>query len=140
MKLKSLTYTSRARLDLNARDLADIHQTARRLNALDGITGLLIFNGTRFLQIIEGSEAAINSLVERLRADDRHSAFEIRDERSIEDRSFPDWSMELVTVSAGYFEAREQIDEVLPAGLSPAIGAIIHDMAQQIAAPIAMPD
>ena len=31
--------------------------------------------------------------------------------------------MELVTVSAGYFEAREQIHEVLTAGLSPAIGA-----------------
>jgi len=67
LQLKTLTYTSRARLDLSAQDLADIHESARHLNALDGITGLLVFDGTRFLQIIEGSEEAIDDLVERLR-------------------------------------------------------------------------
>ena len=55
MDLKSLTYTSFARLDLTAEDLVAIHRTARELNALDGVTGLLIYNGTNFLQIIEGS-------------------------------------------------------------------------------------
>jgi hypothetical protein len=54
MSLKSLTYTSLARLDLEAGDLEAIQRTAREVNALEGITGLLIFNGTHFLQIIEG--------------------------------------------------------------------------------------
>ena len=63
MKLTSLTYTSLARLDLQTTDLEDIHRTAREQNALDGITGLLVFNGTHFLQIIEGSESAIEELV-----------------------------------------------------------------------------
>lgn len=65
MRLKTLTYTSRARLDFTPGDLAAIQQTARHLNALDGITGLLIFDGVRFLQIVEGSEEAIADLVER---------------------------------------------------------------------------
>ena len=51
MALKSTTYTSLARLDLEAGDLEAIHRTARDVNALEGITGLLIFNGTHFLQI-----------------------------------------------------------------------------------------
>ena len=55
MHLTSLTYTSLARLDLQTSDLEDIHRSARELNALDGITGLLVFNGTHFLQIIEGA-------------------------------------------------------------------------------------
>jgi hypothetical protein len=116
MSLKSLTYTSRAGLDLTADDLEAIHRTAREVNALEGITGLLIFNGTHFLQVIEGDDRAINDLVERLRRDARHSAFEIRDERQVEARSFPDWSMELVRVSASYFEAKETVAERLPAG------------------------
>ncbi len=63
MQLKTLTYVSRASLDLAERDLIDILETARLRNALEGITGVLIFNGVRFLQIIEGAEAAIDSLV-----------------------------------------------------------------------------
>ena len=140
MELKTLTYTSRARLDLTAADLASIHETARRLNALDGITGLLIFNGSRFLQIIEGAESGIDDLVDRLRADRRHSAFEIRDERIVAERAFPDWSMELLRVSTGYREAREEIGAVLPAGLSPAIRKLIDDMAGRISDPVEMPD
>ena len=50
MDLKSLTYTSLAKLDLDAGDVEAIHRTAREVNALEGITGLLIFNGTHFLQ------------------------------------------------------------------------------------------
>lgn len=114
MDLTSLTYTSLARLDLQTSDLEDIHRSARELNALDGITGLLIFNGTHFLQIVEGTRLAIDNLLARLRSDPRHSGLEVRDEHKIKARSFPDWSMELVRVKAGYFEARETIADRLP--------------------------
>lgn len=114
MALKSLTYTSLARLDLEAGDLEAIHRTARDENALEGITGVLIFNGTHFLQILEGSPDAIDDLVERLRRDPRHSGVEVRDERPIGSRSFPDWSMELVRVSASYFEAKDTVADRLP--------------------------
>jgi hypothetical protein len=114
MDLTSLTYTSLARLDLQTSDLEDIHRSARELNALDGITGLLVFNGTHFLQIIEGAHDAIDDLLERLRRDPRHSGLEVRDRHRVSARSFPDWSMELVRVKAGYFEARETIADRLP--------------------------
>jgi Sensors of blue-light using FAD len=115
MDLTSLTYTSLARLDLQTSDLEEIHRSARELNALDGITGLLIFNGTHFLQIIEGTHDAIDDLMGRLRRDPRHSGLEVRDERKVKTRSFPGWAMELVRVKAGYFEARETIADRLPA-------------------------
>ncbi|HYG48971.1 MAG TPA: BLUF domain-containing protein [Allosphingosinicella sp.] len=134
MRLKTLTYTSRARLDLTDEDLGAIHQTARHLNALDGVTGLLLFDGSRFLQIIEGSEDAIDNLVERLRMDRRHSAFEVRDERYVERRSFPDWSMELVRVSTGYKSARDEVATILPAGVAAPVRELVLRMSGAMAA------
>ena len=132
MKLTSLTYTSLARLDLQTTDLEDIHRTAREQNALDGITGLLVFNGTHVLQIIEGSEFAIEELVERLRRDPRHTGFEIRDRQKVDARSFPDWSMELVRVNASYFQARDTIDDRLPNTVPGAIKARLLRMTELI--------
>ena len=130
MLLKTVTYTSRARLDLTSQDLTDIHETARHFNALDGITGLLIFNGVHFLQIVEGALVAIDSLMERLWLDDRHSALEVRDERLIDQRAFPYWSMELCQVSTDRFEARATVDESLPEGVEPSIRQRILTMTE----------
>ena len=132
MTLKSLTYTSLAKLDLDASDLETIHRTAREFNAIEGITGLLIFNGTHFLQIIEGTPQAIDDLVERLRRDPRHSGFEIREERTIETRNLPAWSMVLVRVSASYFEARETVAERLPGGVPTVVRDRILKMTEAI--------
>ena len=132
MSLKSLTYTSLARLDLDASDLEAIHRSARELNALDGITGLLIFNGNHFLQIVEGSPRAIDDLVERLRRDRRHSGFEVRDERTVEQRSFPDWSMELVRVSGRYFEAKQTLANRLPENIAEQVRERVVRMTEAI--------
>ena len=114
MDLKTITYTSRAQLDLTENDLSEIHQTARHLNVLDGITGLLVFDGSRFLQVIEGPEDAVDDLVQRLRRDRRHSAFELREERSINERVFSQWSMELIRFGADKEQARAEIALKLP--------------------------
>ena len=140
MKLKSLTYTSFARLDLGDADIAAIHRTAREVNALNGITGLLIFNGTHFLQIVEGPEPAIDELMGRLRDDPRHLQLEIRDEREIEERQFPDWSMELVRVTSRSFEARDAITTVLPAELPDHVGERILRMTEALSENMSLPD
>ena len=132
MDLKSLSYTSLARLDIDAADLETIHRTARDLNALDGITGLLVFNGTHFLQIIEGGAEAVDDLVERLRRDPRHGGFEIRDERRVDRRSFPEWSMALFRISGSYLEARESISGRLPDGIAPEVRQRLLTMTQTI--------
>ncbi len=132
MNLTSVTYTSLARLDLQTSDLEDIHRTAREANTLEGITGLLVFNGTHFLQIIEGSESAIEELVERLRKDPRHTGFEVRDKRKIDARSFPDWSMELVRVNASYFQARDTLADRLPDTVPDAIQSRLFRMTELI--------
>jgi Sensors of blue-light using FAD len=117
MNLKTLTYTSLASLDLTSDDVDSILQTARAANALDGITGLLVFNGTHFMQVVEGAPNAIDDLVDRLRRDPRHSGVEIRDERAINERFFPDWTMELVRVKSRYQDASLELRNALPDAL-----------------------
>ena len=136
--MKSLTYTSLARLDLDAADIEAIHRTAREVNALEGITGLLIFNGTHFLQIIEGAPNAIDELVEKLRRDPRHSGLEVRDERTIEERSFPDWSMELVRVSASYFDAKETVSRQLPDSVAQPVRDRVIRMTEAISGTVSL--
>ena len=132
MDLRSLTYTSLASLHLSIEDVESIHRTARDLNAIDGVTGILIFNGTHFLQIIEGADDAIGDLLERLRRDPRHSGLEVRDDRVISDRSFPDWSMELVRVQGSYLEAKETLADRIPESVTADIRARIHKMTEEI--------
>ena len=138
MTLKSLTYTSLAQLDVSATDLEDIHRTARAMNGLNGITGLLIFNGTHFLQVIEGGEEAVDALVDNLRRDSRHTGFEIRDESFVEDRSFPDWSMELVRIEASYFEARDSVMDRLPEAIAPQVRDRVLNMTQSISTTLSL--
>ena len=132
MTLKSLAYTSLAQLDTAASHLENIHRTARHANALNGITGLLIFNGTHFLQLIEGAHDATDALVENLRRDPRHTGFEIRDCSIAEKRSFPGWSMELVRISTSYFEVEHRIADHLPDTIAPQVRDRILTMARSI--------
>ena len=122
MSLKTLTYTSLARLDLTSSDIEAILRSARYENALDGVTGLLVFNGTHFMQVVEGSPAAIDDLLVRLRRDPRHSGIEVRDEREISERFFPDWTMELVRVKSRLQDAQEELRTALPDTLPPLVG------------------
>lgn len=134
MKYKRVAYTSLAALDIDEGQLLDILKSARDLNAIDGITGLLIFDGSRFLQWIEGPPQAIDDLIERLRRDPRHSAFEIREEGGADDRLFGGWTMEMVQVSGRFFTASDDLAAGLPAGLPDHLRQRVEQMALQVSA------
>jgi hypothetical protein len=132
MLFKCVTYTSLAALDLSDEQLRGIQEAAHTLNGIDGISGLLLFNGTHFLQWIEGPPDSIDELVERLRRDPRHSGFEIRDERTAEERMFGDWSMRLVRVRSSFMLAQHDVADQLPAGLPNAVRDRIIAMVERI--------
>ncbi len=132
MSLKWLIYTSRAAPDLDDEGLERIHASACTLNALDGVTGLLVFNGTEFLQIVEGAPDAIDDLRERLLADPRHADIAIRGEGRAEERSFPDWDMALVRVSRGRFEARRDVADALPPAVPADARVLLVEMTELI--------
>ncbi|MDP3420977.1 MAG: BLUF domain-containing protein [Thiobacillus sp.] len=57
--------------------VAEIVRASRQRNTANGISSLLVFDGWRFCQYIEGGDAAVSELVERIRIDARHTDFRV---------------------------------------------------------------
>lgn len=96
--LRSVTYVSRRTAPLADAAFVQLGTEARRLNALDGITGLLVFNGERFCQTIEGAPAAISNLLDRLDRDSRHCDLKIITDEDVSERRFRSWDMQILSV------------------------------------------
>lgn len=88
-----LTYISTARPDIGSRDVDQILAASRRRNDASGLTGLLIFDGVRFLQAIEGERDPLFATYERIKADRRHRAVVLLSSREVAAREFGDWAM-----------------------------------------------
>lgn len=89
-----LTYISTAREAVSAGDLQRILATSRRNNARDGITGLLFFDGKRFMQALEGEDDRVAAAFNRIKGDPRHAGVVVLSRREVEEREFGPWSME----------------------------------------------
>ena len=66
-------------------------------NALAGITGALVFIDGRWAQILEGEQAAITSLFDRISRDPRHERVTLDYVIQTPARLFPDWLMGRIT-------------------------------------------
>ena len=74
-------------------DLGAVLLTSRRNNRRDGITGLLYADDRRFLQVLEGPRAAVESAYDRITQDARHRALVVLSRRDIDTREFGEWEM-----------------------------------------------
>ncbi len=66
---------------------------ARTYNEIHDITGVLLHDSRRFLQLIEGPKGAVTDLLSRLLGDARHEDFHIHQDINTQVRLFPDWEM-----------------------------------------------
>lgn len=74
--------------------VADIIRTARRVNAEWEVTGVLVFDGQRFCQYIEGPTPHIADLARRIERDPRHTDFSPQHHGPLWGaRRFAQWSM-----------------------------------------------
>ncbi len=88
-----LCYISTARPGVGWDEVDDILAQSRRNNARHRVTGLLLFNGKRFLQILEGDATLVEAAYGRIIKDDRHRAIVKLSERAITEREFGGWDM-----------------------------------------------
>ena len=86
-------YRSHATAPSSERALADLLAAARPYNAAQQITGLLLYHDRRFVQVLEGPEAAVRALYARIRQDPRHSHVVTVSEGPGPGRRFGAWGM-----------------------------------------------
>ena len=100
-----------------------------RNNPARGITGLLLFNGRNFLQLLEGEVGEVAGLMDTITADSRHAGVSVLDRRTIEARTCPDWAMKRVLIAESIANRREMLERDLPEGLDPEVRKMIVNFA-----------
>ncbi len=96
MALYRLIYVSQAISGLEYPDLVDILGKSERNNNKVGITGMLSFGDSMFLQVLEGSRRVVSQTYNRILVDKRHVNAELIDFSEIDCRDFGAWSMKVV--------------------------------------------
>ncbi len=100
----SIVYVSTAIASLSEAALLRLLRHARHTNQQAGITGVLMYGGGQFLQVLEGCPAAVRRLYARIEADPRHSHLEKLADGPLPRREFTDWHMSFAPLPAGYFD------------------------------------
>lgn len=88
-----LGYVSTAAGQMLREDLLAILSVARRINQENGVTGLLLFDGKDFLQVLEGDEDAVRETYRRITQDERHRDLNVLFEEQVDAPQFQQWSM-----------------------------------------------
>ena len=89
--LKQLVYRSKATATFSEEDLARITSDSLPFNEANGITGILLFDGEYFFQVLEGECEKVEALYEHIKKDRRHSAIVKVTEIVIHERNFGAW-------------------------------------------------
>lgn len=77
-------------------NVARILAKSRVNNRKNGLVGVLYFGDGCFFQCLEGKEEAVDKLYQTLLQDDRHTDIKLLSKKTVEDRSFAEWSMKFV--------------------------------------------
>lgn len=93
MALLELIYTSFAEAQNDTDDVRHILASSERNNVASNITGLLLFDGQRYIQILEGDTKDVERLFVTISNDPRHHSLELLHKGPITGRSFETWRM-----------------------------------------------
>lgn len=130
--LYSLTYGSSAAVPFSPQDLRELLQRSCAHNARAGITGLLLYRGGNFIQVLEGEELAVRALYGRIAADPRHGGTIVLLQGPIGAREFADWSMAFRDLDAPDTLAVPGFSDFLHTPLDPAALAAAPSRARKL--------
>ncbi|MBO9465863.1 BLUF domain-containing protein [Tropicibacter sp. R15_0] len=82
----------------------EIMEIASQTNQGIGITGVLLRDKQRFLQIVEGDKAQIETLLDKIQNDQRHYDVQVLFSRKLTQRNFEDWAMAYAEIEPGVFD------------------------------------
>jgi hypothetical protein len=93
-------YVSRAAEAMTQESLLSLLQQCLANNEASGVTGMLLYGNDTFLQVLEGEELILDTVIEKIQKDPRHSKIHFLYRKPLERRQYTDWSMGFKRVSA----------------------------------------
>jgi len=98
--MKAVVYTSRVAESVadESQLIQDITAVAHANNPICGISGAMVLQNHRFLQVIEGPEIAVDTLFDSISRDSRHCEVTVLFEETISLRQFDEWSMAIFEI------------------------------------------
>ena len=96
MPIRALVYVSQKSERLSGHSLSALVAGAAQFNATVGVTGILLFDGQRFLQYLEGPQEGIEAAFSRVRDAKSHGELMVLANGIVGSRFFPSWSMTLI--------------------------------------------
>ncbi|MDQ2795248.1 MAG: BLUF domain-containing protein [Bacteroidota bacterium] len=118
--LCQLIYRSRAAKPFSSAALAALLRASRLRNQERHISGILLYAGEQFMQVIEGYEPTLTTLYDHIRADPRHTDVQLLAYGPATGRWFADWRMGYAAVAASQFE---KVTGFLPLAQAPGLTA-----------------
>lgn len=91
--MRQLVYLSRVAKPLVYEDLKRILDTSRLNNRQSYVTGILLTDGQKFLQALEGERQDVSDALDRISKDLRHYGMKILADRETSQREFGNWAM-----------------------------------------------
>lgn len=119
-----IIYSSESATPMQADDLQEILEQARRSNAEKGIAGALIYVDGVFLQVLEGEMQAVQELMSKISKDFRHETVTVLRQGPIERMAFSGWDMAYVSATP------RQVAEWAGLSVTTAIPEVLDDMRQ----------
>ncbi len=88
-----LIYVSSAQREMAEEELLLLLEQCRRRNRRQNVTGMLLYAGGNFLQVLEGEDKDVEEIYKDILNDERNNGNIVIDKDQISERTFPDWSM-----------------------------------------------
>lgn len=115
-------YASKANANFDESMIPALLERSRINNAAAGITGMLLYMEGNFFQVLEGSEAAVDAVFDRIGLDNRHGRVTRIIREPIARRDFGDWTMGFQTLGTAdlgellgendFFDARTCVEKL----------------------------
>ena len=94
-------------------ELLSMLSSFRAANVLHDITGMLLYHNGDFMQLLEGSEQDVQTLLKNIESDLRHHTVTVVMREGISERHFPHWSMAFRDLAAPSWTSSPGFSEFL---------------------------
>ena len=107
--LSHLVYISQRKKSCTDSEIDRILDVCKKNNPVIGITGVLLYSPTQFIQYVEGDSRKLSVLYEKIKADTRHEQVRMISYGPITEKAFPSWHMAMKPVSQRDIDFRTDI-------------------------------